>query len=74
MDGLHSLLDCSPPVSVRGLLQGLSLIMYFTEQLLPRFNVASFCLELLQDVHSTKHMQGFCAACSDVQPVSVGNS
>ena len=29
--------------------------MYFTEELLPRFNVASFCLELLQDVHNTKH-------------------
>ena len=40
------------PVSVGGLLQG------FTsdpEELLPRFNVASFCLELLQDVHNTKH-------------------
>ena len=43
------------PVSVGGLLQGLPLTMYFTEELLPRFNVASFCLELLQDVHNTKH-------------------
>ena len=43
------------PVSVGGLLQGLPLTMYFTEELLPRFNVAPFCLELLQDVHNTKH-------------------
>ena len=43
------------PVLVGGLLQGLPLTMYFTEELLPRFNVASFCLELLQDVHNTKH-------------------
>ena len=41
--------------SVGGLLQGLPLTMYFTEELLPRFNVASFCLELLHDVHNTKH-------------------
>ena len=40
------------PVSVGGLLQGLPLT---TEELLPRFNVASFYLELLQDVHNTKH-------------------
>ena len=43
------------PFSVGGLLQGLPLTMYFTEELLPRFNVASFCLELLQDVHNIKH-------------------
>ena len=45
MDGLHSLLDCSPPPRVTS----------YPEELLPRFNVASFCLELLQDVHNTKH-------------------
>ena len=57
MDGLHSLivLPLGCPVSVGGLLQGLPLTMYFTKELLPRFNVASFCLELLQDVHNTKH-------------------
>ena len=34
---------------------GLPLTLYFTEELLPRFNVAAFCLELLQDVYTTKH-------------------
>ena len=56
MDGLHSLLDCSPPW-----------MSCFSRRPRPRVtfdhvlhqrtasNVASFCLELLQDVHNTKH-------------------
>ena len=58
------------PISVGGLLlQGLPLTMYFTKELLPRFNVASFCLELLQDVHNTKHRDSVLLI-SDVQAVS----
>ena len=44
MDGLHSLLDCRCPACFSRIPL---LTLYFTEELLPRFNVASFCLKLL---------------------------
>ena len=55
MDGLHSLLDCSPPWMSCFSRRPPPRVTSYPEELLSRFNVASFCLELLQDVHNTKH-------------------
>ena len=69
MDGLYSLLDCSPPW-----------MSCFSRRPPPRvtsypYKVQCSLLLLGTAAGCSRHQaQGFCAACIDVQAVNVGNS